>query len=79
MTLDLVNNKCTILLYLKNKISEGGKFFKSHMIGKELGISSKQVGSLLYKLSKDPETTKLNITRYARSNSVTWLVEKWNK
>jgi hypothetical protein len=69
-------NERAIFLYIKNKIKEGHKYFQSHKIANDMGLSSKFIGTVLYKFSQLNDT-KLKITQYARSNSrLTWLIEE---
>ena len=63
-----------ILTYLRDKIRQGKRYFKARQIGEDLGLSSRTVGADMARLAtfcKD-----LRITRWAYSNSTTWLVTK---
>lgn len=58
--------------YLKEKITSGKCFLKSKYVAKELGLSSREVGTNMAILSDIcPE---FSIVRYSYSNSTTWLV-----
>jgi len=61
-----------ILGYLKAGVSRGGRFFKAKYIAKDLGLSSKEVGTNLAILSEICE--ELDISRWSYSNSTTWMV-----
>ncbi len=61
-----------ILGYLKAGVSKGGRFFKAKYIAKDLGLSSKEVGTNLAILSEICD--ELNISRWSYSNSTTWMV-----
>lgn len=62
-----------ILGYLKAGIAKGGKFFKAKYIAKDLGLSSKEVGTNLAILADNCD--ELEISRWSYSNSTTWLVK----
>lgn len=62
-----------ILGYLKAGIEKGGKFFKAKYIAKDLGLSSKEVGTNLAILADNCD--ELEISRWSYSNSTTWLVK----
>ena len=61
-----------ILRYLKAGVAKGSKFFKSKYIAKDLGLSSKEVGTNLAILSQICDD--LEISRWSYSNSTTWMV-----
>ncbi|WP_319378812.1 DUF7123 family protein [uncultured Methanocorpusculum sp.] len=61
-----------ILGYLKAGVSKGGRFFKAKYIAKDLGLSSKEVGTNLAMLSEICD--ELDIKRWSYSNSTTWMV-----
>ncbi len=61
-----------ILGYLKTGVSKGGRFFKAKYIAKDLGLSSKEVGTNLAILSEICD--ELDISRWSYSNSTTWMV-----
>ncbi|MDO9522580.1 MAG: hypothetical protein Q7J08_02590 [Methanocorpusculum sp.] len=61
-----------ILGYLKAGVSKGGRFFKAKYIAKDLGLSSKEVGTNLAILSEICD--ELDISRWSYSNSTTWMV-----
>jgi len=66
------DNQITLINYLKSQIHNGRCFLKSKYIAKELGLSSKEVGTNMAILSEIcPDFT---IERYSYSNSTTWLV-----
>ena len=65
-------NQVTLINYLKTQLHNGRCFLKSKYIAKELGLSSKEVGTNMAILSEIcPDFT---IERYSYSNSTTWLV-----
>jgi len=75
----LEKDEKALLKYLRDKIKDGHKFFQSHKIARDLGLSSKFIGTILYKFSLLNDT-RLKITQYARSNSRwTWMIEEEQK
>jgi hypothetical protein len=65
-----------ILSYLRSKVSEGHSFFKSKYIAKDTGLSAKQVGTTLLKLSKKQDITNLEIKQWSCSLSTTWRITR---
>ncbi len=61
-----------ILGYLKAGLAKGMRFFKAKYIAKDLGLSSKEVGTNLAILSEICD--ELDIQRWSYSNSTTWMV-----
>ncbi|HJJ98932.1 MAG TPA: hypothetical protein O0X23_01800, partial [Methanocorpusculum sp.] len=61
-----------ILGYLKAGVAKGCRFFKAKYIAKDLGLSSKEVGTNLAILSEICD--ELDIQRWSYSNSTTWMV-----
>ncbi len=61
-----------IVAYLRTALRKGKFYFKSKYIARDLGLSSKEVGTNMAILA---ETCKdLNIVRWSYSNSTTWMV-----
>lgn len=66
------DRQISLISYLKSKLGSGRAFFKSKYIARELGLSSKEVGTNMAILAETcPE---LSIEKYSYSNSTTWLV-----
>lgn len=61
-----------ILRYLRGGIQKGRHYFKSKYIARDLGLSSKEVGTNLAILSEICDD--LEIKRWSYSNSTTWMV-----
>lgn len=61
-----------LIEYLKSRISSGRCFFKSKYIARELGLSSKEVGTNMGILAET--CPDFSIEKYSYSNSTTWLV-----
>lgn len=67
-----VETQSKILHYLKAYIAKGGRFIKAKYVAKDLGLTSKEVGTNLAILSEINE--ELEISRWSYSNSTTWSV-----
>lgn len=61
-----------LINYLKNKVHSGKCFLKSKYIARELGLSSKEVGTNMAILAET--CPDFQIVKYSYSNSTTWLV-----
>ena len=61
-----------IIQYLSQGIKKGKHYFKSKYIARELGLSSKEVGTNMAILSEICQ--ELAIIRWSYSNSTTWMV-----
>ncbi|MDU9376673.1 hypothetical protein McpSp1_12970 [Methanocorpusculaceae archaeon Sp1] len=62
-----------IINYLKAGVSSGTRFFKAKYIAKELGISSRAVGTNLALLAE--KCMELEIVQWGYSTSTTWMVK----
>lgn len=72
-----IETQSKILGYLKAGIAKGGRFFKAKYVAKDLGLTSKEVGTNLAILSEICD--ELEISRWSYSNSTTWSVTQKNK
>ena len=71
LTADLTNKQRQILQYLRN--NAGTKtYFKSRLIGKELGMTAKEVGSNITALQDG--NYDIEIEKWGYSSSTTWKV-----
>lgn len=61
-----------IVLYLRTALRKGKYYFKSKYIARDLGLSSKEVGTNMAILAEICED--LEIIRWSYSNSTTWMV-----
>ena len=61
-----------LISYLKDRLGSGRAFFKSKYIARELGLSSKEVGTNMAILAET--CPDFSIEMYSYSNSTTWLV-----
>ncbi len=62
-----------IVLYLRTALQKGKYYFKSKYIARDLGLSSKEVGTNMAILAEICED--LTIVRWSYSNSTTWMVQ----
>lgn len=72
-----VETQSKILLYLKAYIAKGGRFVKAKYVAKDLGLTSKEVGTNLSILSEIND--ELDIAKWSYSNSTTWSITPKNK
>jgi len=59
--------------YLREKASDGELYFKSKFIADDVGLSSKEIGALMVKLSKT--ATDLEIEKWSYTSATTWRVQ----
>ncbi|WP_097009932.1 DUF7123 family protein [Natronoarchaeum philippinense] len=59
--------------YLAEKATDGELYFKSKFIADEVGLSAKEIGALMVKLSKS--CTNLEIEKWSYTSATTWRVE----
>jgi hypothetical protein len=72
----MVNEKeDRILLYLRESLAKGKEYFKSKYIAKEVGLSPKQVGTTLFRLSKQRDVHGIEIVAWSESLSTTWRIK----
>lgn len=62
-----------IVEYLKKYVSYGTRFFKAKYIAKELGISSRAVGTNLALIASS--CAEFEIMQWGYSTSTTWMVK----
>ena len=65
-----------IIDYLKKYVAAGTRFFKAKYIAKELGLSSRAVGTNLALLAES--CLELEIIQWGYSTSTTWMVRLRN-
>ncbi|XGI84049.1 hypothetical protein ACEU6E_02045 [Halorutilales archaeon Cl-col2-1] len=68
----LNDDQKAILEYLKEVSEDGVVFLKSKDISREIGISTKKVGTNLGRISDSADVT---IEKWSDSNATTWKVE----
>jgi len=59
--------------YLLEQVASGDRYFKSKNIAKEIDLSAKEIGSLLFRLRQD--SSKLAIEEWASTSAKTWYIE----
>jgi hypothetical protein len=59
--------------YLVEKAQDGEMYFKSKFIADEVGLSPKEIGALMVKLSDS--ATELTIEKWSYTSATTWRIE----
>ncbi|MFB6134933.1 MAG: hypothetical protein ABEJ55_08090 [Halanaeroarchaeum sp.] len=59
--------------YLREKAKDGELYFKSKFIADEVGLSPKEIGALMVKLSESAQ--ELEIEKWSYTSATTWRVE----
>jgi hypothetical protein len=59
--------------YLREKAEDGELYFKSKFIADEVGLSPKEIGALMVKLSKS--ATDLDVEKWSYTSATTWRVQ----
>jgi hypothetical protein len=59
--------------YLVDKAQDGEMYFKSKFIADEVGLSPKEIGALMVKLSDS--ATELTIEKWSYTSATTWRIE----
>jgi len=67
----LTEKQRRILAYLKENV-DSQTYFKSRLIGEELGMSSKEVGTNMTALIEQPH--QLEVCKWGYSSATTWKV-----
>ncbi len=62
-----------LLGYLREKAEDGELYFKGKFIADEVGLSPKEIGALMVKLSES--ATDLEIEKWSYTSATTWRVE----
>ena len=58
--------------YLKEKASDGELYFKGKFIADEVGLTPKEIGALMVKLSET--ATDIEIEKWSYTSATTWRV-----
>jgi len=59
--------------YLREKATDGELYFKSKFIADDVGLSPKEIGALMVKLSES--ATDLQIEKWSYTSATTWRVQ----
>ena len=59
--------------FLVNKAQDGELYFKSKFIADEVGLSPKEIGALMVKLSDS--ASELTIEKWSYTSATTWRIE----
>lgn len=70
-TVDLSEKQRRILQYLRTE-ADGVTYFKSRLIGRELGLSAKEVGTNMRAIAEND--TGVEVEKWGYSSSTTWKV-----
>jgi hypothetical protein len=68
-------SETTLIKYLREQIANGKMYFKSKYIAEEIGITPKQVGATLFRLS-ERRIRGIKVMQWSSSNSTTWQVTR---
>lgn len=60
--------------HLHQRTADGPVFVKSKFIAEEMGLSAREIGNALGKLSQ--ESTDLNVEKWSYTSATTWRVER---
>ena len=71
---DYTDEEKRILSYLRDSVSRGEEYFRAKNIAEAIGLSAKQVGSRLPRLSE--KSDEVDIEKWGRARSTTWRVER---
>lgn len=69
---DITEEDQRILSHLRESVSRGEQYFRAKNIAEQLGLSAKQVGVRLPRLSEKSED--VDIEKWGRARSTTWRV-----
>lgn len=70
-SVELTEKQQRILEYLENHV-DAKTYFKSRVIGSELGLSAKEVGTNMTAIAR--ENTGISVEKWGYSSSTTWKV-----
>ncbi|THE65113.1 hypothetical protein D8Y22_07770 [Salinadaptatus halalkaliphilus] len=59
--------------YLRERAEDGELYFKGKFIADEVGMSPKEIGALMVKLSES--ATELEVEKWSYTSATTWRVE----
>ncbi|PSQ12809.1 hypothetical protein BRC98_02675 [Halobacteriales archaeon QS_7_68_65] len=72
-TVDANAKEQRLKTYLERNAADGELYFKSKFIADEVGLSPKEIGALMCKLSD--AATDLDIEKWSYTSATTWRVE----
>ncbi|MFB6078201.1 MAG: hypothetical protein ABEJ80_04405 [Halarchaeum sp.] len=70
---DAPDKESRLRTYLREKAADGELYFKSKFIADEVGLSAKEIGALMVKLSDTAED--LTIEKWSYTSATTWRVQ----
>ncbi|MEZ3144625.1 hypothetical protein [Halobaculum sp. MBLA0143] len=59
--------------YLLDRVEDGELYFKSKFIADDVGLSPKEIGALMVKLSES--ATELTVEKWSYTGATTWRIE----
>ena len=69
---DATSKEQRLLAYLKRNAADGELYFKSKFIADEIGLSAKEIGALMTKLTDS--AAELEIEKWSYTSATTWRV-----
>lgn len=71
---ELSEEEQRILTYLREQVASGDSYFRAKNIAESIGLSAKQVGVRLPRLSEKAD--EVDIEKWGRARSTTWRVTR---
>lgn len=62
--------------YLRERVADGDRYFKSKFIAEDVELSPKEIGALIVRLQES--ATDISIEPWSYTGATTWLVEPTN-
>ncbi|WP_332898535.1 MULTISPECIES: DUF7123 family protein [unclassified Haladaptatus] len=69
---DFTDEDLRILAHLRESVAKGERYFRAKHIAEQIGLTAKQVGVRLPRLSEKSED--IEIEKWGRARSTTWRV-----
>ncbi len=73
---DLSEEDHRILSHLRKQVKRGEAYVRSRQIADAVGLTTKQVGARLARLSDKIDEDEIEIEQWSRSRSTTWRITK---
>lgn len=73
---DLSEEDHRILSHLRKQVKRGEAYVRSRQIADAVGLTAKQVGARLARLSDKIDEDEIEIEQWSRSRSTTWRITK---
>ncbi|WP_435161331.1 DUF7123 family protein [Halorubrum sp. SY-15] len=72
-TADEIGKEERLKRYLLDRVEDGEMYFKGKFISDDVGLSPKEIGALMVKLSDS--ATELTVEKWSYTGATTWRVE----